>query len=270
MIRRRRTWLLTAMALVAVGLNVGCRQVADLTGTAVSTTAGSSQPGFAAGGSLAASPRSPSAPETSWLNQVDDRGRRSLPANRLCAEDAGRLLLCALAPLGRVEATFCPANDAARDPQRCQPSQLAEVETKDWIGWMLSAPEGRPKVLSILRGDDVLLEAFRAADASTGIVEVAVCPMDINGDGVNEVAVVHRSIAAPDTLLVDVIEFKPRVRHVSPASVRSPLADGEGCAAPALTTLTFNRATGALSIVPVATSTTTTSPTTTKRTSPKP
>ena len=100
---------LAALTLSAAGVGAGCSKVANLTGQAVSTSRDSSPTV-----SLAAGPRLGSSGELGWLTTVEDRNRRAVLANSLCGEDQGRPLVCALAPLGRVEATFCPAEDAVR------------------------------------------------------------------------------------------------------------------------------------------------------------
>ena len=262
--RLNTSWLaLLAAGLSASSLSVGCSRVSELSGKA---NKGGSPEESTGPSSLVATPRTPQA-TTSWLSVVNDRvigGRIQAPANRLCGLDSGRVLACAMVPMARVEASFCPATEGARDPQRCQPSQLATVDETQRIGWILTAPENRPRVLSILRGTEVLVEAFRVPDASSGVLEVAVCPMDVDADGINEVAVVHRSIAAPDTIIVDLATFKPQERHSGPESARSPLAYGEGCASLALASLVLNRSTGALGLTPVLVNPSTTAPGSTK------
>ncbi len=211
-----------------------------------------------------------------------------LTANRFCEQAAGAavsVLECELRPVAVVDASRCPASPrpsattAARPTirpletdQQCAPADRA-VATQ-LLGWVVSA-RGAERRVSIYLGpapgepstvpdsvprvvEPTLLERFRATDLDgRRWSEVAVCPRDVDRDGILDLVVEARptdggrsSDARPrPSATPEVVVLFPPLAGV-PERSRGPLRSyrfdvpwsrdlGRGCASPAVWALGF-------------------------------
>jgi hypothetical protein len=187
------------------------------------------------------------------------------------------LLDCQLVPLGNVASTVCvdPSRPTVRDDRdpfadlaRCQP--LLPAVASQAVGWSITERDRR-RELSIYLGplpdratpatsstppQPTLVERFRADDDANRWSELAVCPADLDADGINELVVLTRPWDDLERIEPDESErpeivavwLQPPMRAgASPAPLRTlvvsrpvPRDRGEGCASPVVRTLRFD------------------------------
>lgn len=208
-----------------------------------------------------------------------------LPANRFCERAGGgglEVVECEIRPMVVADAERCTppgapdpkvpiAPVAAATESRCAPADQAVAA--QLVGWVVSR-RGREQRVSLYVGptpaaptavpdsvpremEATLLEKFRAVDTDgTAWSELAVCPVDVDGDGLLDVAVQGRPRDAvpvpPDpaeraSARPEVVVFFPDRAAASPAVrqfVRSYRLDsalprdlGRGCESPLVTQL---------------------------------
>ncbi len=210
------------------------------------------------------------------------RDQRRARSDQFCpavaaAAGGGSLLDCQLVPLGNVASTVCPDPtrptvrepvDPTADIARCQP--LPPAVASQAVGWSVTERDRR-RELSIYLGplpdpatpatsstapQPTLVERFRADDDANRWSELAVCPADLDRDGINELVVLTRpwdelERDEPDESErpeVVAVWLQPPVRAVaSPAPLRTlvvsrpvPRGRGEGCESPVVRTLRFD------------------------------
>jgi hypothetical protein len=207
--------------------------------------------------------------------------QRRLRPDRFCVDAAaalsgGDVLDCQLVPQGNSASTICPdplveiprpRTDRFADTARCQP--LLPIVASQAVGWVLTERD-RKRELSIYLGalpdrttttsassapQPTLVEKFRATDEANRWSELAVCPSDLDDDGVNELVVLTRpwdelernppdESARPEVVAV---WLQPPTRAGgSTAPLRAlavsrpvPRSRGEGCASPVVQTLRY-------------------------------
>jgi hypothetical protein len=214
------------------------------------------------------------------LHSVDgtrDQGR--LRADRFCVDAAaaiagGDLLDCQLVPFGNAASTACPSpstvtvpdrRDPFADVDRCQP--LPAAVASQALGWVVSERDRNRKVSIYLGTTDqgptsasatpqpTMVERFRADDDANRWSELAVCPSDLDGDGLNELVVLTRPWDELERNPPDESErpemvavwLQPPMRSAASTPLRTlsvsrsvPRARGEGCASPIVQTLHYD------------------------------
>lgn len=153
------------------------------------------------------------------------------------AASGAALLDCAVVPLFPTAQARCPDRFETVEGTPCQ-FPLDNLHQN--VAWTLtgSGALGLPKVLTIYVGSDSVRPVLRASDGGDPWAAVAVCPRDVNGDGLNDVVVTYRRASAVTELVVEAADVHTAPKEtLNLQATEIPTSWPEGCLSPVVTGL---------------------------------
>jgi hypothetical protein len=149
---------------------------------------------------------------------------------------------CTIFPLFPSDATLCVGTQSRKQGE--PPCLLPKPGSELNMAWILaeSATESPRRSLTLFRGTNALSAVVRAADVDgSRWLAVAVCPRDIDGDGLLDAVLTFRTVDDPDQVWIDTVRMNEAVPQLlTLPRQRALLSEGQGCQAKVLKRLAYD------------------------------